>query len=649
MLTPQFILPLATKLVVDLFAGGGGASSGIEAALGRHVDIAINHSKDAIAMHEVNHPQTEHYCSDVFEVDPRKATRGRPVGLLHASPDCTHHSQARAGQPRSAKIRALSWVVLWWAGTVRPDVITLENVEQILQWSPLVAKRCKETGRVIKLDGSVAAPGERVPVEQQFLVPDQRHLGRNWRHFVGELRAMGYKVEWRSIVAADYGAPTTRKRLFMIARCDGLPIVWPAPTHAKVPKKGQKPWRPAAECIDWSLPTPSIFERERPLAEATMRRIAKGIRRYVLESADPFIVGIGQTGGSGDRIRAIGDPLATIVSKQEQCVAVPHVTKFRQNSVGVAMSEPLPTVTGCGTGERLGGAAPLGLSAATLIQAGYGEREGQAPRALDLMQPLGTVVAGGVKHAIATPMLVQAGHGEGSPGARRWSHGVNDIQGPLGTVTASGGGQAIAAAYLAQMNGGYFDGAGRGADEPLSTITAAERGAQQMLVAATLTHSYTSNTCGGEGDLRKPAKTITTGGHHGLLECTLSPEVEAGALRVAAFLMRYYGDGGQLGDLDQPAATITTKDRLALVTVVIKGEPYLIVDVGLRMLQPRELYAAQGFPAGYVIDRRADGSPLNKGQQTKMVGNSVSPKPMQALIEANCAELDLADALLEAA
>lgn len=549
MLSPQLILPIADELVVDLFAGGGGASTGIEAAIGRHVDIAINHDIAAVSMHEANHPQTRHYCSDVFEVDPIEATQGQPVGLLHASPDCTHHSQARAGQPRSRAIRSLSWVVHRWAGTVRPRVITLENVEQILHWSPLVAKRCRTTGRVLKIDGTTAQPGERVPVDQQFLVPDDRHKGRNWQHFVAGLRTMGYAVQWRTICAADFGAPTTRRRLFLVARCDGEPIVWPAPSHHKHPQRGQKGWRAAAECIDWALPATSIFDRPKPLAEATLRRIAKGVKRYVLDTASPFVMRIGQMGSAGDHVRSAGQPLSTITTGPEHALIAP-----------------------------------------TLVQAGYGERIGQAPRALDLHAPLGTVVAGGVKHAMA-------------------------------------------AAYLAQMNGGYFDGAGRAAKEPLSTITGT--GTQQQLVAATLTHAYSSNTCGGEGDLRKPAKTITTGGHHALLECALLPDDEAGALRVAAFLTRYYGDGGQLGNLAEPMATITTKDRLALVTVMVQGQPFVIVDIALRMLQPHELYAAQGFPPGYVIDRRADGTTLTKSAQTRMCGNSVSPKPMEALVRAN--------------
>lgn len=582
MITPQLLLPLDDELIVDLFAGGGGASTGIEAAIGRHVDIAINHDRDAVSLHEANHPQTRHYCSDVFEVDPRAATGGRPVGLLHASPDCTHHSQARGGQPRSRAIRSLSWVVHRWAGAVRPRVITLENVEQILQWSPLVAKRCPKTGRALRLDGSMAPAGERTPIDQQFLVPDTRRKGHNWGHFVAGLRRMGYDVQWRTLCAADYGAPTTRSRLFLIARCDGEPIVWPQPTHHRKPARGQRRWRAAAECIDWSLPTPSIFERERPLAEATLRRIARGIRKYVLDAAQPFIVPITHSGA--DRVHGADEPLRTIT------------TAHRGEFAAVAP---------------------------TLVQAGYGEREGQAPRSLDVEQPLGTVVAGGIKHAVASAVLVGVGGRAGQTEPRRADQAHYTTTGKADA--------ALAVAYLAQANDGPSPSVGHAPTRPLSTI--ATRGSQQQLVAASLA---TLRQHADGADIAVPLPTITAGGeHHALIGCTLAPEAEAGALRVASFLMRYYGEGGQDGAVDAPASTITTKDRLALVTVTIRGTPYVIVDIGLRMLQPRELYRAQGFPASYVIDRRADGTPLPKSAQVRMCGNSVSPPPMEAIVRAN--------------
>lgn len=512
MLTPQFLLPVHSELVVDLFAGGGGASTGIEQAIGRHVDIAINHDADAIGMHTVNHPQTRHYREDIRRIDPRAVTQGVPVGLLHASPDCTHHSQALGGQPRSQEIRSLAWMVIRWAGQTRPNVITLENVEQMLQWSPLVAKRDPATGRVITLDKvknaegktvyRVADPREVVPRGNQFLVPSKKDTGRNWRHFVQALRDLGYKVEWRVIRNADLGAHSTRTRLYMVARCDGLPIVWPEKTHARKPVGDLKPWRPAADCIDWSIPGTSIFGRKRPLAEATMRRIAHGIKKFVLDSDNPYIV--------ADAAR-------------------------------------------------------------TMIQMGYGERDGQ-----------------------------------GSGATERRSYGANDIKGPVGTITASGGGQGLATAFMVQANGGFNATPAHSLHDPVSTVTTT--GSQQQLAVARLA------------------------------QYELSQDDEAGALQCAAFLIRYHASGGQWADLRDPMTTITTHDRLALVTVWLKGEPWVIVDITLRMLVPRELYNAQDFPKGYVIDRTDTGKVLTKTAQVRMAGNSASPLPMRLIVAANYCE-----------
>lgn len=624
MLTPQLSLGIAEKIVVDIFAGGGGWSTGYERATGQHVHVAINHNPDALSMHEVNHPQAKHFIADVWEVCPRKATGSMPVGWLHLSPDCTDHSQAKGGQPRRKNIRALAWVAVYWAGTVQPDIISLENVVQILKWGRLIAKRCPATKRVVKLDGTTAAPGERVPIQDQYLVPDQKDLGRHWRRLVSILRGQGYAVDWRDLNAADYGAGTTRTRLFMMARRDGLPITWPKPTHFKNPAKGQRRWRAAADGIDWNIEGRSIFNRPRPLAEATMRRIARGMQRYVLDSGDPFIVPIANWSRDGSH----------------------------------SADRPISTVTAMPRGGNHSVATPV------LVQAGYGEREGQAPRCLDLQQPLGTVTAGGIKHALASGYLVQAGHGEGKPGARRWSYGCNDPEAPVGTLTASNAGYSVATAYMMQANGGFNTtpghdlrkrastitntgsqqqlvsahlttlrrhSTGTGADEPLTTVSAA--GQHHGLVAAHLT-AMSQNVTG--SDLREPAQTILAGAaRYGLVEYDLSPEDEAGALRVAAFLMRYYGEGGQWGDLRDPASTLTTRDRLALVTVHIQGNPYVIVDIRLRMLTPAELYDLQGFPANYTITHGHDGRKFTKTQQVHMVGNSVSPPAAEALILAN--------------
>lgn len=545
----QLTLDIHHKLIVDLFAGGGGMSVAMEMAWGRSPDIAINHNDDALSMHRINHPQTRHFVADVFEVCPRGATQGRPVGWLHLSPDCTHHSQARGGQPRSAKIRALAWVGYRWAGQVLPDVISLENVKQFAKWGPLIAKRDKTTGRAVKLDGSIAGPGERVPVQQQFLIPDPKRESETFRKFIRAFEALGYTAARRLIMAAKQGGHTTRERLFVIFSRAGQPIQWEEQTHFQKPDRGQRRWKPAADCIDWSIRCPSIFTRPRPLAEATLRRIARGIVRYVLESGDPFIVPLTHHGA--DRGRGIGDPL--------------------------------PTITAAHRGEQA-------VVAPTLVQMGYGERAGQAPRALNIEAPLGVATAGGIKHALASAYLMQANGGfNTTPG--------HDLRDPVSTVTNSGSQQQVVTAILAGVGGRA------GQSEPRS--------------------------------VGEPAQTVTAKADTAVVECTLSPENTEGAERVAAFLMRYYGEGGQWSDLRDPAATITTKDRLALVTVTIKGTPYVIVDIGLRMLEPRELFRAQDFPDSYIIDRGHDGRRFSKSAQVRMVGNSVDPRMAVGFLRLN--------------
>lgn len=522
-LNPQLQLDVHHKLIVDLFAGGGGMSSAFELAFGRSPDIAINHDRQAIAMHRANHPTTRHFRADVYEVCPIFATGGRPVGWLHLSPDCTHHSQAAGGQPRSKKIRGLSWVGYRWAGQVHPDVISLENVGQILKWGPLVAKRDKATGRVVTLDmvkcprsgkmtNRIADPGEQVPVTNQYLVPDPKRAGQTWKKFVRALEGLGYQVEWKTIRSCDQGAHTTRERLYMLARRDGQPIVWPEQTHFK-PKEGTPPpmrWKPAADCIDFSDLGKSIFGRPKDLAEATQRRIAAGISKFVLRNPNPFIVPIAHYNG------------------------------------------------------------------------------------------------------------------------------------------ASGGdGVHPAAAYMMQANGGFNQTSGHDLRSPMTTVT--NSGSQQQLVTAFLT-TFRTGAIG--SDLADPIKTITAGGHpkrdstgnvFGLIECQLSQEDEQGALRVAAFLMRYHSTGGQWANLNEPLTTVTTRDRLALVTVWISGEPWVIVDIRLRMLTPRELYRAQDFPDNYIIEYGIDEDgqriELSKSAQIRMCGNSVNPVPAAAFLRCNAPEL----------
>ncbi len=593
----QLLLDLKDEIKVDLFAGGGGASTGISQATGSDPDIAVNHDEEAIGMHEANHPQTRHYIDDVFNVDPIKVTKGRPVGLLHASPDCTHHSQALGGQPRQQEIRSLAWVVHRWAGKVKPRVITLENVEQMLQWSPLIAKRDKATGRVITLDKivdpvtgkksyRVAEPGEQVPRRNQFLIPDPKRKGHNWEHFVGGLRAMGYVVQWRVICNADLGAHSTRERLYMVARRDGLPIVWPQQTHAKKPKAGQKPWRPVHECIDWSVHGTSIFNRKKPLAEATMRRIAHGMKKFVLECPEPFIVPATHS-DSSDRNRSVSQPAPTVTAanRGELMLLVPSLIPVTHTwDTSYDVKEPIKTITTAKGGE-------IAMMSAALIQMGYGEREGQSPRVLNLQGPLGTVVAGGGKFGVSTAFMVQANGGFNKVPAR-------DIRDPVSALTTSGSQQQLITAHL-----------------------------------TTLRHHSTGR------DPREPVAAIAAGGeHHGLVEYHLRKADEESAMRCADFLMKYQRESGHSNANIGPQSEPSKLDRLALVTVWIKGEPFVIVDICLRMLLPRELYNAQDFPPDYIIDKTADGKPLTKTAQVRMCGNSVSPLPMRLIVEANYSE-----------
>lgn len=449
------------ELIIDSFAGGGGASLGIEMALGRSPDIAVNHDPEAIAMHATNHPSTRHLCGDVWNVDPKAVCGGRRVALAWFSPDCKHFSKAKGGKPVEKKVRGLAWVVVRWARVVKPRVIILENVEEFATWGPLL-----ECGR-----------------------PDPAQRGLTFRRWLAQLRAAGYVVETRELRACDYGAPTTRKRLFVIARSDGQPIVWPTPTHGKGrPSKH----RVAADCITWSLPCPSIFDRPKALAENTLRRIARGIDRFVLGASAPFIV---------------PGPLAP-----------------------------------------------------SLIQTGYGEREGQAPRILDLGKPLGTVVAGGQKHALV-------------------------------------------AAFLAKHYGGH-EGTGTQLDFPISTIT--------------------------------------TQDHHSLVEAHLASTPDGARLGAVRDFLTRYNNHGDAESLQLPLGTLTTRDRFGLVRVF--GDDYAIADIGMRMLAPRELFRAQGFPDSYVIDRAPDGGALTKTSQIRLCGNSVCPPIAAAIVAANIAREEAAAA-----
>ncbi|OZI23590.1 hypothetical protein CAL26_09115 [Bordetella genomosp. 9] len=622
MIRDQFVLDVHPEIIVDNFAGGGGASTGIEMALGRCVDIAINHDPEAVAMHEINHPQTRHYCESVWDVDPLEATQGRPVGLAWFSPDCKHFSKAKGGKPRDKRIRGLAWIVLRWAALVRPRVIMLENVEEFRTWGPL-------------LDNGQPCPTRK---------------GKTFRSFIRQLQEKGYAVEHRELRACDYGAPTIRKRLFLIARCDGQPIVWPEPTHGaptspEVLAGLSKPWRTAADCIDWSIPCPSIFERQRPLAEATLKRIARGIRRYVIDAAEPFIVGAGGPVYSGKPVPT-NRPFGALTTENHRHVVAPHITKFRTGSTGADLGEPMPNITAgpkenpAGAPHALGIIAPFltehangstqrnfdagtplrtqcaevrgghfAMVAPTLVQAGYGEAPGQAPRALYLDKPLGTVVAGGIKHALVSAFLAKhyGGNYDG-PGA--------PLDGPAHTATTVDH-HALVAAQLVGCGGRAGQSRPRDAGEPAQTVTAK---ADTCIVTSHLAKVH-NNQFGHATE--QPMPTLTAGGSH--------------VADVRAFLVKYYSEGGQDQDCRDPMHTIPTKDRIGLVTVA--GEEYVIADIGMRMLEPHELYAAQGFPADYIIAPTINGRRLPKHAQVRMCGNSVCPPLAAALARANVPDL----------
>jgi DNA (cytosine-5)-methyltransferase 1 len=482
------------ELIVDNFAGGGGVSMGLERAFGRAVDVAINHDPASIEMHRANHPHTLHLCEDVFHVSPLEVTAGRPVGLAWFSPDCKHFSNAKGSKPVEKKIRGLAWIVIRWARRVRPRVIMLENVREFEGWGPLTPEN------------------RPCPVRK----------GETFRLWLSQLTGLGYDVQWRILNAADYGAQTHRRRLFIVARCDGQPIVWPQPTHG--PGRSRR-WRTAAECIDWSLPCPSIFERRKPLAEKTQRRIAMGLWRYVINNPRPFIV---------------------------------NIERSYKDFAGQRVDDPLGTVTAHPRGGKHSLVVPS-------LVANYGEAPGQAPRASSVQEPLGTVVAT-PKHSVVAAFIARNFHGE------------------------------------KQANG---------ADEPLTAITTQTN--KHTLAAAYLTEFRGSNR--GKGDPRQPMPAVTAQGTH--------------IAEVRAVVIKYFGQGcGQ--ECGGPLHTVTCRDRFGLV--MVDGVEHVIADIGLRMLTPRELARAQGFPDDYVLTG-------TKTSQVARIGNSVCPVMSEVLARANCVEL----------
>ncbi|MDX0218720.1 C-5 cytosine-specific DNA methylase [Sinorhizobium meliloti] len=677
---------LGAPLIVDSFAGGGGASTGIELALGRSPDIAINHNAEALALHAANHPETKHLSENVYQVDPLDHLKGKHIGLAWFSPDCKHFSKAKGGKPVERNIRDLCWIIPGWIERIqksggRVDVVIMENVEEFKDYGPLIRT-------------------------DRGLMPDPERRGENFEKWCRKLRRLGGRIEFKQLRACDYGAPTIRKRLFVIIRFDGNPIVWPEPTHGKPDDPdvlaGKKlPWRTAAECIDWSLPCPSIFATSaeiwakhqlravRPLANATMARVARGMKRYVLDAQRPFLVNLTH----GVRLEDAEQPFNVITgaNRGEKAVAVPSVIRFNTGATGQDLREPLSTVTANSFIKRPGGAAPLGIIAPVLSYAqqgggsrhvedphhtitasnkdqnsvivptlvGCGGRAGQSrPRGGD--EPAATITAK-ADGCVAVAFLAQNNYLE--PG--------HDAREPLSTIVGRGSTQSPVVAFMAQHNGDpRRDGSesarpSREAGEPLATITQSR--SQQSLVSAFVARQFGNSTghvvdepaatvmAGGDGKSQlvtpylqayygtgdgqhesEPMRTVTTKDRHGHVEATISAppftEAQAERARQVADFMREHGFW----------------DDREFLTVEIAGEIFVIVDIGMRMLTPRELYNAQGFPSDYKIDGawdyHAEGAgpiwrEFSKSVQVSCVGNSVSPPVACALVAANCGHL----------
>lgn len=567
---------MSAEIVVDNFAGGGGASTGIERALGRPVDVALNHDPFALAIHEANHPKTRHLCQSITAVDPLDVTRGRKVGLAWFSPDCTHHSKASGAAPKSKRVRDLAWVVIHWAQRIRPRIIMLENVEEIQQWGPLL------------------------PNGQ----PDPAQRGVEWERWLKAFRAAGYVVEYRELKAMRFGTPTSRNRLFLIARCDRRPIVWPAETHGE----GLLPYRTAAECINWTIPCPSIFERKKPLADSTLRRIARGMFRYVIQANRPFIVPVTHQGG--DRCYSVDKPLNTVTSANRG-----------------ELSLVTPFITGAGGAEYAG-------------------------RPRDIDQPLNTIT-GHNRQAVITPLLMDYLNDSAKPPEE-----------PIATITTHDH-HALIAPHLSVQQSGHR---GREMSEPISTLTTANHHA---LVSGFIVPSYSER----DGQLprcqsvEQPIPTIVPTNNSGRLVSAWMVQHNTGSVghtctepvstltkwctqqQIVTSNLLVYRNNVDMASVEEPLGTICSKGyhfsevrsflrayhgpELDPFAVHIDGREYRIVDIGMRMLTPRELYLAQGFPPDYILDPIYNGKRLSKTAQVHCCGNSVCPPVAEALVRAN--------------
>lgn len=656
-------LDFINELIIDNFAGGGGASTGIELGfkrlgLDRKVAIAINHDGEALAMHQANHPECEHFREDVFDIHPGFITGQQPIGLAWFSPDCKHHSRAKGGKPRDQKIRGLAWITLKWAALQFPRMIMLENVVEFADWGPLLDNGSPDkTHKGRTFQAFVSALSTGIASDHPDLPEIHDTLGGDFP--ISRLIAgLGYQVEWRALRACDYGAPTIRKRLILKARRDGLPIVWAESTHGDPNSEAVKagkllPWRTAAECIDFSIPCPSIFERKRPLADATLRRIARGLRKFVIDAPKPFFVDVahGEAGANGstrwgDGTRSVDAPMHTIVASGNQALVETRIAPFVSTYYGAkrvtdARGGRIDSPIGTQTTENR-----HAIVAATLVQTGYGERAGQEPRAPGLQKPLGTVVAGGSKHALVAAFLAK--HYTGAIGS--------DMVTPLGTVTDVDHHSYITA-HITKFRS---DSVGTPIDEPLHTLTAGGNAARPstgnvmgLVTAHIVGIDNQSSGASAAWDATAPLTTITAEARHALVTSnliklrgdnvgspldeplhTISAQGQHHA-EVRAFLTKYCGC--QSGEA-QCADPLNPQDANALLGLVyVRGVAYQIVDIGLRMLTPRELARAQGFPDSYVIDPEFNGKPLTKSSQVRMIGNSVCPDLAAAEIHANFA------------
>lgn len=635
----MYQIPLNNDLIVDYFAGGGGASIGIEEAYGRPVDVAVNHNKYAIGMHTANHPTTRHLIQDVFAVDPYDVLKGRKCKHLHLSPDCKHFSKAKGGALVDRNIRDLAWVAHRWTCLpehLKPAMITLENVEEFQTWGP------------------VGDDGKPCPVGK----------GKTFAEFIQRFKDNGYSVDWKEQRACDYSdTPTIRKRLFLVARCDGLPIVWPEITHAdpKKIKSGSKlkPWRTAAECIDWTLPAPSIFDRKRPLVPNTLKRVAKGFKRFVIEADKPYIVTCNHA-GEGFRGQDIDEPFRTVCSSRDaHGVVVPYLTEHANasNPRVFPSDEPLRTQCANVKGGHFAVVSPY------LVGAGGPAYSGKPTSIAKPMKSLTTE-----NHTqVVTPYLAGVGGRAGQSRPRSADE-------PMATLTTKAD-TVLVMPYMAQHNGAKQDvNPGRPADKPLATITTTAKQIQVVAASVTKLRGHSDRDKHGQ-PADEPLHTISAGGTHHALQ--------------TAYMIKYYGNEREGHGIDAPLGTVTTKDRFALIQVDASAPPvltedqmrrakrvvaflqeygvipefdgvqpdffmlgdFIVFDIGMRMLTPRELARAQGFPESYIIewadmvgeDGRVVRVPLTKTQQVNMIGNSVCPKHLAAIIRVNKTPGDLFD------